>query len=140
MLSTNTIHAEHIERRIGEARMAASLDSDWDELHVRSRQIRQELARESEPSGQIAAARRIRTDLCRSNDTPGLRALRLATAGVMADWLRQETTVDEAQALAQLYMADQRRGIPGISNLEKQLERIRASERAGRHSNLAGQA
>ena len=131
MLSTNTTRAERIERRIGEARMAASLGSDWDELHVRSRQMKQELARESEPSGQIAAARRIRTDLCRSNDTPGLRALRLATAGVMADWLRQKATVDDAQALAHLYTADQRRGIPGISALEQQLERIQASEQAG---------
>ena len=128
MLNTNTTHAERIERRIGEARMAASLDSDWDELHVRSRQMKQELTRESEPSGQIAAARRIRTDLCRSNDTPGLRALRLATAGVMADWLSQEATVDEARALALLYATDQRRGIPGISALEKQLERIQASD------------
>ncbi len=126
---------DKLERSIAEMRMAAAIEADWGQLHVRSREIAKRFAREIDASRQIATARQIRGELHQASDSLGLRALRLAAAGPMTGWLSQDATNAEAQALGRLFAADQRLGILGLTDLEKELEQaqtlVRTDERTG---------
>ncbi|MEZ4570845.1 MAG: hypothetical protein R2849_11065 [Thermomicrobiales bacterium] len=126
-----SFRADLIERRIDRARMTATLESDWDQLHVRSRAMSEQITSNLEPDRQIAAARQLRRALRRGNDTLGLRALRLAAAAPMTGWLRHDETRAEAHTLREMFENDQRRGIPGLEEMEHQLARARESD-AGR--------
>lgn len=117
---------EQLERNIAGMRMAAATDTDWEQLHIRSREIFKRLDRKSTASAQVAAALRMRADMHRAKDLPGLRALRFATAGLIVNWLGGVATHEKAELLAQLFSADQSRGTPGLADLEAELDRARA--------------
>ena len=120
---------EKLERRIAEKRMTAALDLDWDQLHLRSRAIVQQLTQEEDPTLQIAEARQIRSSFLQSEDTPGLRALRLATAAPMVGWLQNSSANAAAQNLGRLLAADQRETIPGLASLEDELAKAQRRSR-----------
>ena len=129
---------EQLERRISKARMGVALALDWNELLRRSRAISAQLNLEVESVRQIAAADAIREGLYQANDGFGLRALRLATAGPMTGWLHHESTRSAAQSLSRRFAADQRRGIPGLADLERRLEQARAAIGSHTCANAAG--
>jgi len=114
----------------------AALDTNWDELHHRSRSINKQFTQRRDPVRQIAAARQLRTELLQADDVPGLRALRLATAAPMAGWLQSRSAQPEAQMLADLFLTDQRDAIPGLALLESELAQAR--RRTGQPSVGAG--
>lgn len=118
---------EKLERNIAGMRMAAATDTDWEELHVRSREIVKQLDRRSTASAQVDAALRMRADMRRANDLPGLRALRFATAGLIANWLGGADSHEKAERLAGLFNADQSLGTPGLADLEAALDRARVT-------------
>ena len=109
--------------------MTAALDLDWDQLHLRSRAIVQQFTREEDLTLQIAEAGQIRSSLLQSDDTPGLRALRLATAAPMVSWLQNRSAKPAAQKLERLLAADQSEMIPGLASLEDELAQARRRTR-----------
>lgn len=122
---------ESLERNIAETRMAAAIGADWEQIHLRSREIAGRIDRHESPARQIDEARQVRTELHQAGDTLGLRALRLAAAGPMIGWQREGRTGEAARALARLFAADQCLGIPGLADMEAELEQARASQEIG---------
>ncbi len=105
--------------------MRAAVGMDWEQLHIRSRALGEQIARASDPAGQIAVARRMRRKLLDSNDAFGLRALRLATAAPMAGWLQVRPLRAQARALSQELETDRRTAVPELDSLERQLRSAR---------------
>lgn len=101
--------------------MTAALDTDWDRVHVLSREFTEQFIEERNPIRQIATASQIRARLLRSGDVLGLRALRLAIAAPMVSWLQDEAARSDALRLRRLLTADQRQTIPGLAHLEDEL-------------------
>jgi hypothetical protein len=121
---------ERLERTIAEMRMAAATGTDWEQIHVRSRELFKRLDRRNmSASTQIATTLRIRENLRHANDLPGLRSLRFATAGLIAGWLDGEATQEQATLLAGLFDDDQSLGTPGLAELEAELDQARTSVR-----------
>lgn len=101
--------------------MTAALSVDWHQLHLRSRSFSEQITETREPAEQIAIARQIRAMLLQREDTLGLRALRLATAGPMACWLQDRSARSNARTLGRDLAADQREALPELVRLEDQL-------------------
>lgn len=116
---------ERLERQIAARRMTAALDTDWDQLHHRSREIAAQLTEDGDPARQIATGCSIRSSLRRTGDLAGLRALRLAAAGPMAGWLQHQSARPAAQSFGRQLANDQREAIPELASLEDALSEAR---------------